>query len=75
MKQQIKTPLIVLFTIAFCVTSCIILAKVYFTCILGIGSFFTTKSQTTVPDSIATNVRSIEKQKLSEQEYITSLSH
>lgn len=75
MKQQIKMQLIVSLIIAFCITSCIILAKIYFTCILGIGSFFTTKSPTTVPDSIATNVRSIEKQKLSESDYITSLSH
>ncbi len=47
--------------------------KIYFTCILAISSFLTAKAQTIVPDSIASYVSFIGKQKLSAKDYIISL--
>ena len=73
MKQPIKMKLMVLLVIASCITSCMILAKVYFICILGISSFLTPNTQTIVPDSIAFHVRFVEAKKPSAKDYITSL--
>lgn len=76
MKQSIKMHVLVLSIIAFCITSCIILAKVYFTCIIGISSFVTTNNaQTIVIDSVATNVQAREKQNLSDVSYVTDIYH
>ena len=47
--------------------------KIYFTCILAFSSFLTAKAQFEVPDSIASYVSFIDKQKLSAKDYIISL--
>lgn len=74
MKQSIKMHVIVLLISVSCITFCIVLAKVYFTCILGISSFLTTKtSQTIATDSVAINERVTEKQKHSDEDYVYDL--
>ena len=73
MKQPIKMKLMVFLVIASCIISCIILAKVYFICILGITCFLTPNAQTIVPDSIAIHVRFVEAKRPSAKDYITSL--
>ena len=67
---------LILLIIASSITFCILLAKVYFTCILGINSFLITNTVKTVAtDSVAINGRGVEKQKLSDEDYVVDLYH
>ncbi len=65
---------IVLLIVGSCIILCILLAKIYFTCILGISSFLTTKtSQTIATDSVAINERVTEKKKHPDENYVFNL--
>lgn len=66
---------LVLMIIAFCITFCIMLAKVYFTCLIGISSFITTNNaQNNVQDSVVINMRGKQNQNLSKVSYVSNLS-
>ena len=74
MKHSVKMQVLILLVIASCFTSCIILTKSYFTCILGINSFLITNTAKTIAtDSVAINVRGVEKQTLSDEDYVVNI--